>query len=83
MLRILGFGFRVQGLGFRIWGFRFRQAERGPHLFLDVEQSLSGDIISQKVFIKACCTCQFPHKSVNSSFISVIIKDPLADLCGN
>ena len=29
----------------------------------------SQDQISQKVFIKSFCKSQFPHKSVNSSFI--------------
>ena len=41
------------------------------------------DLISQKVFIKSFCKSQFPHKSVNLFFISVMIKDKLTDLCGN
>ena len=40
-------------------------------------------LISQKVFIKSFCRSQFPHKSVNSFLILVMIKDELTDLCGN
>ena len=39
--------------------------------------------ISQKVFIKWICKVQFPHKSVKSSCILVIMKDELTNLCGN
>jgi len=39
--------------------------------------------ISQKVFIKSFCESQFPHKSVNVSFIITDIKNELTDLCGN
>ena len=35
------------------------------------------------VFIMSFCKRQFPHKSVNLFFISVIRKDKLTDLCGN
>ena len=31
--------------------------------------------------IKSFCNSQFPHKSVNSSFISAVIRDKLTDLC--
>ena len=40
-------------------------------------------LISQKGFIKSFCNSQFPHKSVNLSFISVMLKDKLTSLCGN
>ena len=33
--------------------------------------------ISQKVYVKSFCRSQFPHKSVNLSFTSVIVKDKL------
>ena len=35
-----------------------------------------------KVFSKSFCKSQFPHESVNLSFILVMIKDQLMDLCG-
>jgi len=34
-------------------------------------------LTSQKVFIKSFCKCQFPHRSVNSSFIMTYMKDKL------
>ena len=42
-----------------------------------------GTVISHTVFINSFCTSQFPRKSVNSFFISVISEDKLKDLCGN
>jgi len=39
--------------------------------------------ISQKVSIKSFCKSQFPHKSVNVFFISVMIKVKLTDSWGN
>ena len=39
-------------------------------------------LISRKVFLQSFCNSQFPHKSVNSLFISVIVKDKLTDLWG-
>ena len=39
--------------------------------------------ISHKVFLKSFCRSQFPHKSVNLSFIITNIKNKLTDLCGN
>ena len=43
----------------------------------------TSEIVSQRVFIKLFCISQFPHKSVNLSFIIVIIRDELTNLCGN
>ena len=40
-------------------------------------------LTSQKVFIKLFCKSEFTHKSVNSFFILVMIKNNLTDLCGN
>ena len=40
-------------------------------------------LISLKVFIKSFCKSQFPHKSVNLSFIITDLKDKLTSLCGN
>ena len=40
-------------------------------------------LVSQKVFIQSFCKRQFPHKSVNSSFIITSINDKLTNLCGN
>ena len=34
------------------------------------------------VFIKSFCKSQFPHKSVNLSFIITRMKNKLTDLCG-
>jgi len=39
--------------------------------------------ISQKLFLESLCKSQFPHKSVNLSFILVNIKNKLTDLRGN
>ena len=36
---------------------------------------MAPDLISHKVFIKSFCKSQFPHKSVNVLFLSVIIRD--------
>ena len=44
---------------------------------------VTGESISQKVFIKLLCKSQFPHKSGNLSFITTTIQSELADLCGN
>ena len=41
------------------------------------------NVIAQKVFIPLLCKSQFPHKSVNSSFIITDIKNTLRDLCGS
>ena len=41
------------------------------------------ELIRHKVFIKSFCKSQFPHKSVDLSFILVIIQDKLTSLCGN
>ena len=41
------------------------------------------EFISQKVFVKLFCKCQFLHKSVNVSLITTNIKNKLQDLCGN
>ena len=41
------------------------------------------DLVSQKVFIKLFCKSQFPHQSVNLSFIVTNMKDKLTNLCGN
>ena len=38
---------------------------------------------SHRVFSKLFCKTQFPHKSVNLFFLSVMIKDELTDLCWN
>ena len=40
-------------------------------------------LVSQILFIKLFCRSQFPHKSVNYFFMTVIIKNTLANLCGN
>ena len=42
--------------------------------------SLPHTLTSQKVFIKPFCKSQFPHKSVNLSFIITHIKIQLRDL---
>ena len=39
--------------------------------------------ISQKELIKSFCRSQYPSKSVNLLFTSVMIKVMLTDLCGN
>ena len=39
--------------------------------------------IPQKVLIKLFCKSQFPHKSVNLSFIITNIKIKLTDFCGS
>ena len=44
---------------------------------------ISTRIISQKVFIKSFCKSQFPHRSVELSFIITNLKSKLTDLCGN
>jgi len=45
---------------------------------------LSGsELISQRVSTKSFCTNQFPHKSVNVSFVITNINNELTDLCGN
>ena len=41
------------------------------------------DFISHTVFLKSVCKSQFPHKSVNLFFISVIEQDKLTDLWGS
>ena len=41
------------------------------------------NIISQKVFTKSFCKGQFPHKSVNLTFIITNIKNKSTDLSGN
>ena len=41
------------------------------------------EVISQNVFIKSFCKRQFPHKSVNLSFINTNTKNKLMNLCGN
>ena len=41
----------------------------------------SRDLISQKVLIRAFCTSQVPHKSVNLSFAITDMKNKLTDLC--
>jgi len=56
--------------------------ERNVRLSL-IETCTSTVCISQKVVIKVFCKNQSPHKSVNQSFILVIIKDKLTDLCEN
>ena len=38
-------------------------------------------LISQKVFIDSFLKSQFPHKSVDFFFISVMMKDKLTHLC--
>ena len=40
-------------------------------------------LISQKVFTKSFCKSQFPHKSVNVSFIITNFDNTLTDLCGS
>ena len=40
-------------------------------------------LILQKVFTKMFCEHQFPHKSVDVSFIITKIRDQLTNLCGN
>ena len=40
-------------------------------------------LISQKSVNEFVFKCQFPHKSVNLSFIITNIKNKLTDLCGN
>ena len=42
---------------------------------------VAAKFISQKVFITSFYKSQFPHKSVNSLFVLVMIKDKLTDLC--
>jgi hypothetical protein len=39
-------------------------------------------LISQKVSMKLFCKSQFPHKSVNSFFVLVTMKNELMDLLG-
>ena len=57
---------------------RFRRIARaGGTLATDGDK-----FISHKVFLKAFCKSQFPHKSVKVFFISVIVKDKLTDLWG-
>jgi len=41
------------------------------------------NFITNKVLFKSFYKGQFPHKSVNLSFIVTDIKDKLTDLCGN
>ena len=41
------------------------------------------ECISQKVFITSFLKSQFPHKSVNLSFIIATMKDKLTDFRGN
>ena len=41
-----------------------------------------GKLISQKVFLKSFCKCQFPHEFVNVFFILVIEKNKLTDVWG-
>ena len=48
-----------------------------------IEGKMKYNIFFQKVVIKLFCKSQFSHRSVNLFFISVTIKDKLADLCGN
>ena len=47
-----------------------------------VAHQLAG-FISQKVLIKFFCTSEFPHKSVNLFFTSVMLKDKLTDFYWN
>ena len=44
---------------------------------------LFDDLSHRTCFIKIFLKTQFSQKSVNFFFISVIMKDTLADLCGN
>ena len=67
--RVRGAECRVQGLGCR--GARFRVQGSG----FRVQGSGS--------FCKSFCKSQFPHKSVNLSFIITNIKSQLTDVCGN
>ena len=39
--------------------------------------------ISPTVFAKLFFKSQFPYKSVNLSFMEVVVKDKLTDLCGH
>ena len=41
---------------------------------------LGGGLISQKVFVKSFRKSQFPHKSVNGSFLITNIKNKWTDL---
>ena len=62
-------------------------------LFLTTSDVYQGDyafdlkvptkVISQKLFTKSFCRSQFPHKSVNLSFIMANINNKLTDLCVN
>ena len=45
--------------------------------------SLPLTFISHKVFLTSVYNSQFPHRSVNLFFISVIVKDQLTDLWGS
>ena len=38
------------------------------------EDAAERDLVSQKVFINSFCKSQFPHRSVNLSFILVVIR---------
>jgi hypothetical protein len=46
--------------------------------------SVGGDttLISQRVLMSLFCESQSLHESVNSSFVSVTIKEKFTDLCG-
>ena len=70
--------------------------QSGPDSGLDVQRFKSTPLrseadarkrllvfISQQVFVKSFCKSQFPHKSVNLSFILVTINDKLTDVCGD
>ena len=38
------------------------------------EDAAERDLVSQKVFTRSFCKSQFPHRSVNLSFILVVIR---------
>jgi hypothetical protein len=44
---------------------------------------IHADFISLKVFLRSICKTQFPYKSVNLFFMSVIVKDKLTNLWGS
>ena len=53
-------------------GLRSKSSNFGAHRSADAKwrkMRLSGNLISQKWFIKSFRKSKFPHKSVNSSFI--------------
>jgi len=75
----------IRWTGFALWEFEFPFPGNLTSTFQNNRRRptswrRTGARRATKVFIKSFYTSQFPHKSVNLSFI---IKNKSTDLCGN